>query len=434
MKFEAFLTKKRWKENRDYMFISSSFFPDEIKEKCGTGEDNSKIVLEIKKPSGALAEKFNEIPYGNSHSIMVEIAGVDSITQRNNKWDIDISDIDFIRFGDRVYPSLKKVYEKMRGDISSKIENRTIEPYHQIDFDGICRDDEWDASDIYSDEAFELYTYQKCYGYTGVYYKMFKAFFDKMREIHERKLDIFVLSIGCGCKSDALALKYAVDDNKDLVDYITHVGMDAANWKKCFYLTDEDEYIYLDDEQHRNINLRPVLDFDNTNVSPSEIYIELERMELNNLKEDIDSFSEDENTDHVQMIIFPNMLSEMRNLDAFRLLIRRIDEVYSGKELYLLFSRNPVNSGNERIDDEQVEIIRNYVSEKGGCCIASVLTEDDDTGRISDFTDFREKTGIMPGDIFRYNQIFNGDEEFKKLINSAKYVQYEIYKFYGDNQ
>lgn len=304
-----------------------------------------------------------------------------------------------------------------------------------------------DAGEFYKKEAENrVYIFQKCYGYLGVYYCMFNAFFDSIvGNYKNQQVHLHVVSIGCGIKNDALALKYAIENRKDIqFKEVKYVGMDPGSWanKQNKYL-----FCYNKDDKYFKIEVPKT-------CNKKKYYVEKDIEILNFIDEEINEFAK--NAASIFLIVFPNMLSEM-DTDGVTELVKHIKKEYKEKKTYILLSRNPSsNSSNKRIDDPQAAVINKE-------CYA-LLTQ-----RVLSFEDTKktkkgEKGYYIDDDSFLPNKITDRVREFiqfveghsinnkkwnKKNRNSknrrknsthrnaiirSKYIQYEVYELFGENQ
>lgn len=179
------------------------------------------------------------------------------------------------------------------------------------------------------------------------------------------------LSIGCGCKTDALGLRQALRYCQNTVETTKYIGMDPGKWNDSeffLHLNDDDEYIRLQDPEIEN-----------------KTYVEQEIEYISSLKyrEDIDKFSNGgEGQDSIYIIVFPNSISEI-NVNDLDKLLSSIHLAYQGKQLYLCLSRNTSFEWNP-IDQDQVDKIQYFfhgcqpvINCSGGCEDGEERTEEE---------------------------------------------------------
>ena len=229
------------------------------------------------------------------------------------------------------------------------LKNKTLDfEYSEIQFNGLTNG--WNAQSMYTSHDSEvfnkLYTFQKRYAYGCVYYEMYKKFMEKMKEIHPgEKLRLHIVSIGCGNKTDAIGLQYAIEDNQDVIVKTRYIGIDPVNWNDYdtfAWLNDTDEFIKLDDLPAGYTG------------DPSRFFVDKEIDKLSELSADFATFEEGDGHP-VYLVVFPNSISEIRPAVLVSDLMDGIRTAYSGKETYILLSKNP-----STIDDFQIGEIEKH--------------------------------------------------------------------------
>ncbi len=344
-------------------------------------------------------------------------------------------DISYIKFGNILYPDMGCLYYRL---YNNDLEDESIEELVsvQIGYEGVM--DNWNANDAYGDVnnqlRFKLYIFQKCYAFTCVYYAMFDDFISKLHDDYsDTRFKLNVLSIGCGAKTDALALKYATSDYSEIIAGVNYIGIDPGGWNESgnvFYYNDSDIYVTIP-EPEAEVNEYEIGEYYNN--------WECDYIRSNRFRNIIDSNNRAQNgIRNINMVVFPNMLSEINNLEGFRQLIDTIKDVYAGHELYLLLNRNVVDRFGERIDDEQVGIIKNYAVDRVhfGRYISktalfreaenapSILNGQDDICRR-----YSEKVGNVISTITEFieSKVEVGGR-LRSPLTSSRFIQYEIYK------
>ncbi len=207
--------------------------------------------------------------------------------------------------------------------------------------------DEWSSENEYSREKIDLYIAQKRYAYCATYYKMFCALFNKVLDKNDGRVNLHVVSVGTGSKTDALALKYAVEDYKQSnIEKVKFICIDIKAWKDndfFIWLNNDDEYYELSSNSDDDKNVAE--QFINQEI---DIFNEKVRGSIGEFEKWKDT------TKNMYVVVFPNMLSEIKPADRVKDLIEVIKEVYNGKELYIVASKNPTY-----IDKDQLRIINN---------------------------------------------------------------------------
>ena len=351
---------------------------------------------------------------GDNNSVLIEVAD-DTIPRINDNGNpvININALDCIRFGNKVYANLEMLYSQFCKDLKSK-------NAREINFDKI--DGKWNASKTYDGtDTKKLYILQKCYGYTYVYYEMFKFLFNKL---DPDVVNLHVLSIGCGCKADALALKYAKSNNEStniIIEDTKYVGIDAADWQEFFYLNNDDKYFPLSSPKNPDNEI-------------SAHFVNEECKIIRNMKNDLDEFKNNIRVGKAYfLIVFPNMLSEIKDIKALEKLINQIKEVYNGKETYILMSRNPLSAdGLTRIDDAQADKIEELLGKQNSFDDVpryKTLDEEKNAGGIYGEKMYNDKTGDVRRHIGENWSIKNENGELSRNpISGKKYCQYQIYR------
>lgn len=336
------------------------------------------------------------------------------------------------------YANLKEYYSRLVASIPDFS--------YILNFQRIGRDNH-DAGRFYNNKnmANDIYIYQKCYGYTAVYYCMFNAFFDQIVGNYKNQhIHLHIVSIGCGIKNDALALKYAIENRKDIqFKKVKYVGIDPGNWaykanKYLFCYNEDDEYLKIDEAPKT------------CNKEYKKYYVEKDIEKLKSISEEINRFAK--NDASVFLIVFPNMLSEM-DKNGVEEILCSIKEIYKGKNTYILLSRNPINyHSKKRIDESQAE----KVNEKCYNLIAQRVSEN--TNKEHEWEkDFIDNDNFLPssktGKVREFIQLVdsnnkeNSNKNFKisknkrksnksyrNAIIKARFIQYEVYKLFGEEQ
>ena len=271
-----------------------------------------------------------------------------------------------IRYGNKIYNNLGHVLQHIHDDILTA-DDVTMEDLHnaQIGFEplnkGNKKSDSWDAGEIYSGKLTqELYVFQKAFGMTVVYYNMFNDFLTILnRKYPDVRLKLNVLSIGCGSKIDALGLKYSNQDFEDIIQDVHYIGIDPGEWynSDCvFYLNDDDEYVTIPKPSRAVADIgRYYIDWECDYLRSAEFRRKLE--DFNETEEDVYP---------INMVVFPNMLSEIIDIGLLNQLLDTIVEVYSKHEMYLLMNRNVMvpDYKNPKVgirkDESQNDAIENY--------------------------------------------------------------------------
>ena len=298
-----------------------------------------------------------------------------------------------IRFGNKTYRTMGGVYR----DLWSSLRNESEEDLKRklIAFNNINAT--WNAVNVYDDASLNLYIFRMCYAYTALYREMFRKCADTL--LHEgNKVRLHVLSIGCGCKSDALALKYVLDEPKYRNISAAYTGIDVVDWSgKQFYYNDKDSFTRIEAPYIQN--------------------------EVRFIQNDL---GKHEGNADVYAVVFPNMISELKAHDL-ELLLDALRKHYRGKKCYILTSRNPERPASDRIDDAQSETIRQKVYAHHGSlingCVYSGNAEP--KGYIWADRNYNGITGNVLTYCEKYEQQFPG---LRKMVQTKRYIQYEVYK------
>ena len=356
--------------------------------------------------------------------------------------------ISFIKYGNKLYSNMEMFYYDMNKNNLEDVPTDIL-LHAQRDYKNL---DNWDANRAYGAQndqlIFDLYIFQKGYAYTGVYYAMFDSFISKLKEDNpDVKFNLNVFSIGCGAKTDALALKYATSDYSEIIEGVNYIGIDPGKWNingNVFYYNDSDIYVTIPSPEE-------VVD----DIGKYYIDWECDYIRSDVFRSRIDSNNRTRNgVRSINMVVFPNMLSEL-NPTYFEQLLGAIKEVYTGCELYLLTNRNVMFKYDgkwKRKDDEQVEKIENYnvdgvhfdkiISETA---IKREMAEElgtlnqpgvkiENTGNIYDCTDANDicnRYSKKVGNVQKYIRLFNNNKvgDGLKCPNvQRKYMQYEVYE------
>lgn len=268
---------------------------------------------------------------------------------------------------------------------------------------------EWDPAERYAvDKELELYTFRMAYGYTSVYYAMCEKFFETIFKKlgKDEKINLHILSIGCGIKTDAQGMKYAMYEYEDRIAKTKYVGIDPGEWNRSkfmLHLNGDDEYVKVDD-----------------------ISQEIEYIDAIEYRESLEAI-DDGTATPVYVIVFPNSISEFIDLEEFGNLLDKLLQVYAGKEHYILCSRNPEKKSlhdedrqGTRIDEKQIEEIKRRTGE----AIYSKLDAEN--------TPINDKYGNILGyagdTLRRFNQeILSRSRDGRCAITTTKYENYEIF-------
>lgn len=337
----------------------------------------------------------------------------------NGHYTVDVKEdtIEYIKCGNRIFGNLSEVYRWMHIELD-KIKHSAV----PISFASLPSAAPWIAGSVYSGPAtLLLYALQKVYGYTAVYYYMFKDLIGKIKSQHpDEKINIHILSIGCGCKQDALAFKYVLSDNVGIINSTKYRGIDPGDWGGsdiCFYLNadDHEEYYQLTG----GINY---------------VSLECDYITSTDYKNEVDSFHSNNDGISVYIVVFPNMLSEIIPFRDVDFILDAIKDTYKDKELYIALSRNPLDtiSGTSRIDMDQAHELNDYIINRNGGTMLShkyFLSASGGTGGFP--SAYIQKTGFYPDLIKRVNDFINSTygSAARYMISTKRYIQYEIYRF-----
>lgn len=190
--------------------------------------------------------------------------------------------------------------------------------------------------------------------YYFVYYRMFRSL---LEELPNDPIRLHILSIGCGIKTEALALRQALRHCENNVTATKYIGVDVGSWNESDYFLylnnvndndDDDEYIRLSDEPGAGTYIEQEQDI----ISDPED----RKLKLNDFQARAKAAGEQA----VYLIVFPNSVSEIKPEELESLLEHHIMPTYRGKHLYICLSRNTSNSP---IDKDQADIIRDKLGE-----------------------------------------------------------------------
>lgn len=393
-------------------------------------------------------DKISLLPDGR-HNVSITIIDNENLFEDVGAWAIRIENIDFIRFGGKVFYNLFDLYNRFL------IEELRA---HKNELEGInyqdTKDPDWNPAEVYTSDLKRLfYVYRMCYMYSSVYFNMFKVGLEKIAIDPGSKYNFHVLSIGCGCKSDEFALKYALQkpDVKNLTNDLKYkpkintgkfkyIGIDAADWTSTiFEINPDDEYFVL------------------SNDANADDYVTQECRIIDELKPAIDEFDM-QSGNNIFMIVLPNMISELDPERVSRIM-ETIIEVYHGKKVYILASRNPLSNSGESLSLKELNTVRDYVKKCGGTLIATEKTlkrnglaiipgtyEEACCGSalVKDTVVYegRKKVEIPKkrhGEIQRFNYDLeetdhDEDERVVALLDLEKYCLFDVYQlFKGDD-
>jgi hypothetical protein len=295
----------------------------------------------------------------------------------------------------RVFDSMWRHYESMYKALNKKpLELESAE----VNFNEMRSD--WNAQTEYQDSklAINLYTFQKRYGYSCVYYNMYSALLKRLKEENDR-IRVHVLSIGCGNKTDAIGLQYALEDFDGFVTKTKYVGIDPVQWNTddtFAWLNEDDEFILLS-QPPKGSNAK-------------EFFVSEEIVKIRGLSESLNEFDA-EGEKSVYFVVFPNSISEISK-ESVEDLMDAIRDTYRDKETYILASRNLTES----MDQAQIDVIGDNSSER----IIQCLSQANGNFHMGRDSVWANKSSIYPDVINEENDVLTLFDELTLASGSDR--------------
>ncbi len=380
-----------------------------------------KKILNNCLPHLFISARSNELPpefsqmHGRNNSVWVELTK-DNIHETKSGHSIKGLESDSFTFLTRGKEDGNLIFDADLSDQYWKL-HRLLEGRYDgiegIDFDRM--EDGHNAEEVYVSDRLNLYIEQKRFGYCAVYYKMFKHLLNELNIGDDESINLHVVSVGTGSKTDAIALRYAIEDLPGKILNSKFVGIDVKAWAGNDFFA----HLNLDDE------FIPLPDYDaeEEDTEAGEFFINNEiEIFKNEIADSIEEF-EDESDEgrNVYLIVFPNMISEIKPAELMGDLLDEIFSVYEGKEAYVLTSVNP-----SVIDEEQLVVIR----EKCGDPMIDYPTEEvQGDPYISALGDYMNKTGErIVETISGICREIGDNDEVKKPIVKQKFIRYRVFR------
>ena len=285
-----------------------------------------------------------------------------------------------------------------------------------IDFSKI--DENWNAEEIFDKDRLTPYILQKRYGFCAVYYEMFKDLFRELDCGSTGGINLHVVSVGTGSKTDAISLNYAIREEGACINKSKWIGIDLKAWSEnefFAYFSPDDTYI-------------PLPSYQSDTLTPGEFFIKEEnRIFEDEIAGSVEDFHRDAaGARTVYLVVFPNVLSEFQPGAELKDLMDRILSVYRGKEAYLLTSIN-----RTKMDKEQMEILH----EKYGEPIVDHPIELTNRNHIFEMYDYTEKAGESITDLMAElsRERDSCDPDYIRTpVKRQQYIGYRIFKLPGN--
>ena len=393
-----------WKDKLEYVFIGDNVnnLPAEFKHMSKDKSINNSIYIDV-----------TEDQIYETTKKKLAIRGLDEnsfsfIMRGQVDWDYKVFDADLAQ----------QYFELAKGCESWKKTEDVV-------YSDINSDKSWNAQREYEQDRLTKYIVQKRYAYCAVYYEMFRKLFEILANKGDNGINLHIVSVGTGSKTDAISLKYAVEDYPDIFNKTKFIGIDVEEWTKNEFLA----YFALDDEYYTLESYDEYIKSNSeSQKTASEFFVEKDiEMFQNEIAKSIEAFEDGtEGQNNVYILVFPNMLSE---IDGVEELLDEIKKVYEGKKTYILASKNPSS-----IDDNQMAALASK------CAEPLVEYEASEEGRIWEAMEaYNEKTGNVGRQIKRINEELGSDsnddceQDSKKPICKMKYVRYKVMPLFDED-